>query len=132
MKIDKTIIMVTAVIRDSESKVLLLKRSKANKTYHNNWQLVEGHLNDNENPTDGLIREAQEEINCKLSKINLNKVTISHLKRKDIVYQLVRLVFGATIKGSISLSQDHVDFKWISLKEVTSYKLFPGTREILR
>ena len=61
MIIDKVLIIASAIIRNKQGKVLLLRRSEKS-SYPGYWQLVEGKMEQDESPFKSLKREISEEI----------------------------------------------------------------------
>lgn len=80
----KIFIAVYLILREG-NKILLQQR--ANTGFMDGmYGLVSGHVDENESPKEGLIREAQEEANLILTPEDLNIVHISYRKDVDRTY----------------------------------------------
>jgi len=108
-------------------RILLLKR-------HNGiWEFPGGGVEFGEHPKDAAIREAKEEtgLSAKDAKpIGLTSATFpSKGKKKHAVYA----VYSATgIKGSVSLSGEHIDFAWFTSTEAKKLKLGLNVKPVLK
>lgn len=132
MKKGKIVILVSGIVQDKEGKVLLLKRSKNNKSNIGCWQLPEGKMKFGEKPTQALSRELREETDCKLTKAKLFTVQTTPMIVKGIRYHVIRIIFKTRIMGKIKLSKDHSDYQWLGIKKVlTKLNLIAGTKKIL-
>lgn len=132
MKIDKVVVLVTGILRNPKGEILLLKRSKKNKTFVGFWHLLEGKIEGAEQPVEALAREIQEEIGCRLilAKPVTAKAVIITLR--GVNYRVVRIAFEVQWKGTITLSDEHSAHRWVSLDKAARIdKLVDGTREIL-
>ena len=72
-------IMVTAIVKKGK-KYLLLKRSRYNKMYPDQWQLPEGGIKFGEAPVQALKREMKEETNLILKGAKLADIETSTIK----------------------------------------------------
>jgi len=68
--IDKVIVIATSIIKNSKGQILLVQKSKRS-SYPGFWQLVEGKLEEGENPAEALKREAKEEIGVSVSQLEM-------------------------------------------------------------
>ena len=132
MKIDKTLIIASAIIKNKKSEILLLKRG-GTKTFQSHWQLPEGKLEENENPREALRREVKEELGLDVESVELNGVGQSILKAKGVTYLSLRLIFLVKAKTKkIILSPEHSDYKWVKPNKITRFELLPGTLEAIK
>jgi ADP-ribose pyrophosphatase YjhB (NUDIX family) len=70
------------IIVKHKDKVLLCKRGPK-ESLPNQWSVPSGHLEKDEDPKDGALREFKEETNLKLSG-NLNLVGLLHIYQNDM------------------------------------------------
>lgn len=109
---DKDIkISAKAVIRRN-GKILLLKDDGTKF-----WDLPGGHLKEGETLEDGLIREVYEETTLKLK--NLKQFTTEQLtlgkENKPVCF------FICEADGEPKLSEEHLDFKWVSIDNINDF-----------
>ncbi len=79
------------------------------------------------------LKEIKEEVNFELVNSRLMSInsTLITLKRKT--YHLLRIILKATWKGTLALSEEHEDHKWVSIeKAIRMPHLVNGTKEILK
>lgn len=132
MKIDKTLIIASAIIKNERGEILLLKRGKT-KTFQAHWQFPEGKLRKNENPREALRREVKEELGLDINAAELIRVSRSTLKAKGVTYLALRIIFLVKVKTKkIILSHEHTDYKWVKPSEIVRFKLLPGTLKVIK
>ncbi|KKS77879.1 MAG: Mutator MutT protein [Candidatus Woesebacteria bacterium GW2011_GWB1_43_14] len=131
MVIDKVLIIASAIIKNGEQKILLLKRGKT-KTFQGNWQLPEGKLEVGEKPQDALRRELKEELGAGVDTLTLENVSQSTLEAKGTKYLAFRIIFKVKLKeNKITLSSEHSDYRWVNTTDIPSMVLLPGTMEAI-
>lgn len=129
MQIEQVLTISSAIIKNSEGKVLLLKRS-GTKTFKEHWQLPEGKPEKNEKPVDALKRELHEEIGLVAKTVDFENTTNIPLEANGTKYLAIRLIFITSIeKGKILLSSEHSEFGWFNIEEIRQLQLLPGTLE---
>lgn len=83
---------------------------------HKGWELPGGHLNIGETFTRGAIREVEEETGIRLTKL------------KTIIKQNDFRLFQARPKIiKVQLSDEHIDYKWVSVRDICKLKLTKST-----
>lgn len=65
--------MVSLLLIVKENRFLLLKRSESEHNYSNYWGLPGGSVEENETPTDAVIREVYEEMGVEIPNVRLLK-----------------------------------------------------------
>ena len=95
------------ILINSKNMVLMLRRSSYVDKYAGEWDLPGGHLKQNENLISGLIREVEEE-------------TSLTIRDPKFFKQLENIHFFKANYDSqkISLSHEHVDYKFMDKKEL--------------
>ena len=101
---------VCVVLYDNK-KFLILHR----KINWIGWEMLKGNVEKNENYKDALLREIKEETNIKVSLIKKLPIENTYFRNNEKVYQKVFLVKYK--EGEVKLSDEHDDFKWVSLKD---------------
>ena len=116
---------------DDGLKFLLMKRS-LNKIYENLWQGVAGKIEDGETAPEAAIRELKEETG--LDPVNM--FVADHMSRFYEVHgDRVNLVpvFGMEVDSDeVMLSEEHVDFKWVTIKEALNTLVWNGQKKGIR
>jgi dATP pyrophosphohydrolase len=116
--------------KTNEPRFLVLQRSEKSKIYPLMWQVVTGKLKGKETAVETAIREFREETSAKPLKMwAIPYLTEFYDHRKDIIQ--ISPVFGVVIdsKEKIKLSQEHVDYDWLSLKECIKRLPLPTHKE---
>lgn len=108
---DKFRITTRAIIFNDNDEVLLLKNTKKNK-----WTFPGGHLDHGEQVNQAVIREVKEETNIDGEVLTPLEMYIH--KKKCIVFLLVEM-----ITDDIELSDEHDEFMWVHIPELTQYDL---------
>ena len=99
--------------------------------HHDMWQFISGGGEDNENPTEAAKREIFEETGIKINSImNLTSVdyipadVIAECYRKnwrDDIYVIPEYHFAFQCLDEINLSDEHINFKWLSYDDSMAY-----------
>lgn len=105
-----------------DSKILLTKRPATAKFGPNHWDTPGGSLELGEDPIDGLCREVREEtslvIQVKRPLAVFSKVIPENQN------QIICLVFLCEyVSGKVSLSKEHVEYRWVSREEAARLPL---------
>ncbi|MEK6860949.1 MAG: NUDIX hydrolase, partial [Nanoarchaeota archaeon] len=109
-------ISVKAIITDSKGRYLILKDALSTSKW---WDLPGGHMDEQETELQSLSREIKEE--TQLDLIRANKLFERYLKLGNKNRRVI--FFGAEVKGDIKLSEEHADYKWITLNAIPLYNL---------
>lgn len=119
------------LVLQKDNKVLLLRRFNTGYA-DGHYCLPAGHIEENEEAMDAMIREAKEEVGIDLNKRNLELIHILHRKAKGIIY--IDFIFKATKwHGDIKLMEkDKCDeVKWIDLENLP-LNVIPFTKKLLK
>lgn len=102
----------------NDGKVLLIKRSDKEEVYTGLWDIPGGRLKLGEPPHDGLKREAVEEIGIEVEIQKPWHVWDFTTDKGET--QVIGITFICSIKpGAIKLSEEHTEYLWATLNEVT-------------
>ena len=101
---------------DDGLKFLLMKRN-LNKIYEHLWQGVAGKIEDGETAPEAAIRELKEETGFDPVKVfvadHVSRFYEVHGDRINLVP-----VFGIEVNSDeVILSEEHIDFKWVTIEE---------------
>ena len=112
----------SCIIVDNKDRILVLMRGATDPWKPGWWDLPGGHLDGNETPIEGAIREAEEE--CGLTVRNLQKVEMKPMGRVLKYFFVTR-----DYDGSVSLKPnpetdiiEHDEYKWMSIEELSQIR----------
>lgn len=117
--------------KDKELKFLLLKRNK-NKLYEHLWQGVAGKIEKDEKAWETAVRELKEETGLAPKKMFVaDHVSRFYEKHKDRM-NLVP-VFGIEVDSKdVTLSDEHIDYKWLDFEEAFDTLIWNGQKQGLK
>ena len=117
------------IYRNTEKgiKFLLLKRAKT-KIYEHLWQGVAGKIEAGETSWETAVRELKEETGLRpKTMFSADHVSMFYEAHKDRI-NLVP-VFGIEVeKESITLSDEHCDYKWVSIDDALKTLVWRGQK----
>jgi 8-oxo-dGTP diphosphatase len=109
-------IHVTAAVIIKENKILCVQRNENKYDYiSKKWEFPGGKVEENEQLEDTIKREIQEEL-------NLNIYVKSFLIQVNHQYPDFKLkmdTFVCEITDGVLELNEHIDFKWLSIKELS-------------
>lgn len=122
---------VKALIKNSEDKYLFIKRSQLlGKEKETQWDIPGGRIETNENLMEALAREIKEETGMDLfGEPELIAAQDIFVPAKDL--HVVRLTYSAISEGEFKLSDEHVDYIWVTVKEAEKLNLDTYLRPVL-
>lgn len=108
---------VKVLLKNKEDQFLILKRSSEKyKFVKDDWDIPGGRINPETSLIDNLKREVLEE-----TKMKVNTEALRILGAQDIFYgedkHVVRITFEGEVSGETVLSEEHTEFKWVTIKE---------------
>jgi len=124
-----------------QNKFLILQNPQyKNYDWSKKWTLPGGILELNETLQDGLLREIEEETGKLKVKIKhpiaVSQFTHPNFKFRDgRAMEIEFITIGYLceyISGEIKLSDEHIDFKWVSKKEVKKYNISKDSKELVK
>ncbi len=101
------------VQRGSDKKILLLRRSIHETSFHGMYELPGGKLEEGETPKEAALIETKEEAGL---DVRITKVLPPHIDHdmKKVYHGFV----GAPKKGAkVKISEEHDEYKWVSIKQ---------------
>jgi 8-oxo-dGTP diphosphatase len=116
-----TIIVTSAIIRNYENKVLIVKR-EPNDSFPNKWEFPGGKADYGEHPEDSVKREIKEETGLEITP--LFPVVINEYKnvKKNVSYIEIFYIADLTPTNQIvTLSTEHTEFAWIDFDDAANF-----------
>lgn len=115
-------INVVAAILQNEDRILIAMKREG-KPLAGFYEFPGGKIEIGEIPEESLIRELMEEMNIKIKvKEYIGESIYDYGEGKVIC---LKGFTAEILEGEIKLS-DHDEYRWITLKEITNYKLAPA------
>ncbi|MEA3429915.1 MAG: NUDIX domain-containing protein [Nanoarchaeota archaeon] len=107
---------------EKESKYLVMLKSKM--PY---WNLPGGHIEDGENSVNCVIRETKEETTLDVSSLILiHELKVYSFRGKKMGVYLYKT---NDVKGSVVLNDEHIEYKWVTKKEILKLNVFDYLKE---
>lgn len=116
----ETFIGCSAIIHDSDRRVLIAQRSKNKKQFPLLWETVGGALEVDETPEECIRREVKEEIGCELLDLRLFRVYIV----RDNDKQHILIVYTGRISEDINVNYEIEDIKWVRKNDIDKYTFY--------
>lgn len=111
---------VKIILQNKEGKFLVVFRSAEKYPEAGaQWETVGGRINRGFSLMENLRREVREETGLQI------KDDIKLLDAQDILRphkHIVRLTYLGKASGEVQLSDEHTDFRWLSIKEIKKLK----------
>jgi len=116
----------------SRIQYLLLKRSDK-EIYPNLWQMVTGHIKNNEKAYQTALREIKEETNLTPTKMWVVPQVNSFYSDKEDSICLIPVFLALVNENSnVIISKEHTEFKWVEKDEAIELLAWPGQKESVR
>ena len=115
------------VIINNQGRILILKRSPA-EYYAGLWDFPGGTVEKGETLQQAAIREVKEESGLEI-KLDKNYFYTYHYQDKELDVYGFKADFAS---GKVVLSEEHVEFKWISKDEYKTLEYTPSVGAIIK
>ena len=109
-------------------RVLLVQRGQ--ELGRGLWSLPGGKVEHGERTKAAASREVMEETGAILPK-SRKLLAAQDILVPDAGLHVVRLTYLVQFESSVTLSEEHSDFSWLSLEEILKAKIDPYLREVL-
>jgi 8-oxo-dGTP diphosphatase len=102
---------IKVVIRDSQGRILLIRRSASSHGNPGKWEFPGGKADPGESFDKALLREVDEETGLHIRLQHVVGATEMELPERKIAY----LLMDASLEsGTVRLSDEHEAFEWVS------------------
>jgi len=118
---------VVAAVIQKNTKYLIAQRNR-NKHFAFHWEFPGGKVDNGETFEIALQREIKEELSI---DIKILKKVSSQKHKDDKINVNVHYFLCEHSEGKINLFE-HEDLKWVTKKELFSYKMAPGDSKIIK
>lgn len=126
------LLVVTALLRDRDGRVLLVQRGRGSRAYQRHWQFPEGKMELGEAPLAALRRELKEELALRLRRARLIGTTHTVGEHSGECLEIVRLVYYADAVGAVRLGDGHAAYRWLQPSRLARLqRLVPGTQAVM-
>ncbi|TDE39370.1 NUDIX domain-containing protein [Actinomadura sp. 6K520] len=115
---------VNVVVENDKGEILMIRR-----TDNDNWALPGGAIDLGESVTQAAIRETKEETGIDVEITGLvgiysdPKHLIHYTSNNEVRQEFSILVAGRPVGGSLQVSQESRESKWISTKRISGYEM---------
>ena len=123
----RNLIVVAAVIRDAEGRVLLAKRP-ADRHMGGLWEFPGGKVDDGEVPADALVRELREELGVAASIGH----PITFAVHEEPGLRILLLFYAARILDGEPKGKEGQAVTWVPIAELASFPTPPADAELIR
>ena len=106
---------VKILLKNKEGKYLALFRSLLSAPKGQHWDIAGGRINTGSSLIENLKREVLEETRLEITG-EQKLITAQDIFKTD--KHVVRLTYVGFADGEVKLSEEHSDYKWLSLEEI--------------
>ena len=117
------------IVKNSEGKILVLRRHPKSKTNPHRWELPGGKIEKCEYFDEALIREIKEETGLDVKVGDFCEAVQDDYVHKRTV-QLI--MYAKDITGEVKISDEHDDWMWASLDDVKSLEITSSLEKIIK
>lgn len=107
---------VKALVKQN-NKYLFLRRSKDFKAGPQKWDIPGGRIESDEPLYEALAREVKEETGLTLESVE-KLLAAQDIFAPEKNLHVIRLTYAASASGELVISDEHDDFRWMSLAQI--------------
>ena len=119
---------VKAVILDNQQRCLLLRRSAINRHFVGCWEWPGGKVDEGEDFATALHREVREETSLEVEIKGVAGATDFEMSTVNVVMLGLE---AKLVRGEVKVSEEHDDFAWVPLSELSRKQLTDQTRDFM-
>ena len=116
----RVVLVNRCIVFNKKGQFLLIKRSLDNYYAPGVWEFPGGKLDEGQDLSQALEREVLEETGLLILPTTRMAFTESYVipvgKYKDLPYVVI-VGIGKVLGGKFKLSEEHIDYKWVTIKE---------------
>ena len=117
MKTMKKLYIGMGAAVEKDGKFLILKRSDSKDFAPNSWEIITGRIEEEESPSDGILREISEETG--LNTDIVMPIETGFFYRGGKEFPMVFISYWCRyLGGDVKLNWEHSEFKWASIDEI--------------
>ncbi len=122
-------LVVRAIIKNHEDKILILKRSIHSRSNPGCWELPGGKVEPGEDFDKAMIREIMEE-----TQLQATLKRAAGIAQQDLPYShSVHIIMDVDVASyDVKISDEHEEYLWVDLEELNSLKLSEWFLEFLK
>lgn len=117
------------IVKNSEGKILVLRRHPKSKTNPHKWELPGGKIEKCEYFDEAFIREIKEETDLDVKVGYFCEAVQDDYAHKRTV-QLI--MYAKDITGEVKISDEHNDWMWASIDEIKSLEITSSLEKIIK
>jgi 8-oxo-dGTP diphosphatase len=119
---------VSAFISDGSGKILLLQRVASASYLAGLWETPGGKIDSGESFDQALLREVREEAGLSIALDGVAGISEFELPHVKVV---VVYMNAHVVEGEVCLSEEHQDYAWLPISELSSMGLTPALQRVL-
>lgn len=116
------------VVKNSEGKILVLRRHPKSKTNPHKWELPGGKIEKGEFFDEAYIREIKEETSLDVKVGDFCEAVQDDYPHKRTV-QLI--MYAEDVEGEVKISDEHDDWMWVDIDEIKSLDITSSLEKII-
>ena len=117
----KYVKVVGAVIENEQGNILCALRSPE-MTLPNLWEFPGGKIEEGEIPTQSLIREIQEELECEIEVGDL----VADIVHEYPTFIINLITYKAKITSGTPIAKEHAELRWVATKDLNKLEWAPA------
>jgi|ERR1041385_2555465 8-oxo-dGTP diphosphatase len=122
------VLAVKAVIYDEQRRCLLIRRSAHNRNFVRCWEWPGGKVDAGEDYATAVLRESREETGLEIEITGLAGATQFEMPKANVVLLCME---ARVAGGELKLSEEHDDFTWIPLNELSRLSLADQVKDFM-
>jgi 8-oxo-dGTP diphosphatase len=119
----KWVVAPKVLIKGPSGLYLFVQRSSKSRHFASQWEVPGGKPDAGEDIDECLIRETKEETGLDLTLTGVAGAGEGRIPNLNLAYMFME---GTVDSEAVILSDEHDDFKWISLEDARQLDLFPA------
>ncbi len=131
----RVVLVSRCIVQNDEGKFLLIKRSGNNYHLPLKWEFPGGKLDEGQDLSNALEREVLEETGLLIQPTDRMVFVESEIipkgKFQGLPYVVITGLAKKVGRNEVTLSEEHIDFRWVTTSEAFDMDLKPEVRKAL-